>query len=127
MKILKSIFAVIIGFFIVVILSTLTDLLVETLGIFPSAANPQAYATWMYVFALVYRLVFTVIAGYATAMIAPDRPMLHVYILAGIGFVMGTLGAVVNWNLAGDAIWYPVTLAILSPFAIWFGGYWKTK
>ncbi len=127
MKILKSIGAVVAGFVIVVILSTATDFLVESVGIFPPATQPQDYVTWMYALALAYRLAITVLAGYVTAKLSPDRPMLHVYILAGIGFVMGSLGAIVNWDLAGDAIWYPVMLAILSPFAVWLGGYIKTK
>lgn len=127
MKIVKSIGSVVAGFLVVVILSTIMDRIMEGTGLFPSVANPGAYTSWMYVIALIYRTVFTVLAGYVAALIAPENKMLHVWILAIIGFLSGTLGAILNWGLAQGFEWYPISLAVLAIPSVVYGGYLKTK
>ena len=53
---LKSIWAVFAGLLTVVILSTATDAVLETLGVFPPP-DQALFVTWMLVFALIYRCV----------------------------------------------------------------------
>jgi len=118
-KILKSIGAVLGGFVTVFILSVLTDVILEKLGIFPPQTQPEKYTSLMLLFALIYRGAYTVIGGYITAKLAPSKPMKHAIILATIGTIVAILGTIANWNLGNH--WYPVALVIISPFCILLG------
>jgi hypothetical protein len=123
MTALKSIGAVLAGFILVLILSVLTDFLLEVAGIFPPATAPGSYLPWMLAVALVYRSLYAVAGGYVTAALAPGRPMYHVIILGIIGLVFATLGAIANWNIAVvSGTWYPIALIILTLPCVWIGG-----
>src|SRR5262245_59926766 len=89
-NILKSIWAVVAGFFSVAVLSIVTDMISEMTGVFPPQTQPQAYTSLMLFSALVYRSVYTVIGGYIVAKLSPSKPMKHAIILA----VIGTLAAI---------------------------------
>ena len=121
---LKSIGAVVAGFVTVVILSLLTDTILEQLGVFPPIGT-GLFVTWMLVLAFVYRSIYAVVGGYVTASLAPDRPMRHVTILGVIGIIGGTLGVIAGWDLS--AHWYPIALAVTAFPLTWWGGKLKTK
>lgn len=70
MGVLKSIGAVLVGFFTVVVLSIGTDRILESAGIFPPPMG-GLFVTWMLTLALLYRTIYTVLAGYITAKLAP--------------------------------------------------------
>ena len=124
MNTLKSIWAVFAGILVNVILSTATDFVLEKLGIFPPPSG-GLFITWMLALALAYRMVYTVLGGYVTAWAAPQNPMKHVWILGGIGIVLGSIGVVVGWNLSQH--WYPIALVITAIPCTWLGGKWKTR
>jgi hypothetical protein len=127
MNTLKSIGAVVAGFITVAILSVGTDFVLETLKIFPPSSEPQSYTSGMLMVALIYRCVYTLAGGYLTAVLAPSRPMRHVIILGIIGLVVGTLGTAANWDKAvASGTWYAISVVILSPLCVWFGGRMKT-
>ncbi len=115
-KVLKSVGAVLAGFVTVFVLSTVTDLVLEKLGVNLSQNL---------LLALIYRTVYTVFGGYVTAVLAPNRPMRHVIILGIMGLAAGTLGAIAGWNLS--AHWYPIALAVLAFPSVWLGGKLKVK
>ena len=119
MKTMKRIGAVLAGFLTVVILSTATDFLLESLGIFPPIGQ-GLFITWMLILAFIYRSVYTVLGGYITAKLAPDRPMRHAIILGIVGIVAGSIGVVAGWNMS--AHWYPIALVIGALPCTWFGG-----
>lgn len=110
-NIFKNIAAVIIGFVSVAALSIVTDAVLEK---FVTSIN--------LVFALFYRSIFTIIGGYITARLSSTNPMRQVYIVATIGFLAGTLGAIANWDKAVGNEWYPVLLAISGPLFVYLGG-----
>lgn len=116
----KSIGAILLGFVTVVILSTVTDALLQTLGIFPSVRSGISYSTWMLIIALLYRSVYTVIGGYVTARFAPINKMGHVKILGILGIIGGTIGVISGWNLSSH--WYPILLAVTAYPLTWIGG-----
>ena len=126
-KTIQSIGAVIAGFLTVVVLSTLTDTILEKTGIFPSAQMQMQYGPerWLLVVALLYRTVFTVLGGFVTAKLAPAKPMRHVKILAILGTIGGLLGVVAGWNLSEH--WYPIALALFAFPSVWLGGKLQTK
>ena len=117
---LKSIGAVLAGFITVFVLSVGTDFILEKLGFFPPANEPEAYTGWMLMLALVYRSIYSVAGFYLAAKLAPGAPMRHAIILGIIGTVFATLGAMANWDRSAN--WYPVLLVLVTlPFA-WLGG-----
>lgn len=124
MSTLKSIWAVFAGILVNVILSTVTDFILESLGIFPPITE-GLFITWMLTVALAYRMVYTVLGGYVTAWIAPQNPMKHVWILGFIGIVLGSIGVVVGWDLSQH--WYPIALVATAIPCTWLGGKLKTK
>ncbi len=125
MSSLKSIWAVVAGFLTVVILSSVTDVVMEKTGVFPGAMNPELYVTWMWLLALVYRTIYTILGGYLTAYLAPQNAWKHVWVLAGLGQLGGLLGVYIGWDLAAN--WYCISLAILAIPSVWLGGWLRTR
>ena len=126
MNILKGIGAILAGMVFIIVTHTVTDLVLEKLGIFPPPAQ-GLHTTWMVVTATIYRSVFTVAGGYLTAALAPNRPMLYAVILGVIGIAAGTAGAIVTIPLNLGPIWYPIALIVLALPCTWLGGKLKTK
>lgn len=116
---LKSIWAVLAGILINVVLSMCTDMIMEATGVFPPPSG-GLFVTWMLALALAYRLVYTYLGGLVTARLAPNRPMRHVIILGCIGIVGGIAGIYVGWDLSQH--WYPIAIAITAFPVTWMGG-----
>jgi hypothetical protein len=69
--------------------------------------------------------LFTVAGGFVTARLAPDRPMRHAWILAGIGLAAGLAGVAFYFIVGGAQLgpaWYPVSIAVEAIPCVWFGG-----
>jgi hypothetical protein len=121
MSSLKSVWSVVAGFLVVVVLSMATDFILESFGFFPPQSNPGAYTAGLLFIAFLYRCVYTIAGGYVTARIAPNRPMRHAIILGCVGVVAGTIGVVVSWNLTPHH-WYPIALVVTALPCTWLGG-----
>lgn len=117
----RSVAAVFLGFITVFVLSLGTDQVLHMLNVYPPWGQPM-YDTGLYLLALAYRSVYTVIGGYVTAKLAPHSPMRHVWILAGIGTVVAIAGAVATIPMKLGPAWYPIVLAIISVPCVWLGG-----
>jgi hypothetical protein len=122
---IKSILAVFAGFVVVAVLSTATDYVLEAIGIFPQINTGYALEWWMLGIALIYRCAYTVLGGYITAALAPQKPMKHVKILAIIGTIAGFLGIFAGWNLSEH--WYPIAIAVTAYPLVWYGGTLRSK
>ena len=77
----------------------------------------------LYLLALSYRVLYTILGGYLTARLAQRSPMRHVTVLAVIGLIAGTVGAIVAIT-RGDLgpNWYPIAIAATAYPCTWFGG-----
>lgn len=117
----RSVWAVFLGFLAVVVLSLGTDQLMHVLNIYPPWDQPMN-EPGDNLLALTYRCVYGVIGSYITAKFAPHSPMRHVWIGAGIGFVLSLLGVVAAMNMNLGPIWYPIALAITALPCAWLGG-----
>jgi hypothetical protein len=118
----RSTAAVFVGFISVVVLSLATDQVLHVLDVYPPWGEPM-WNPWLNLLALSYRTVYAIIAGYMTATLAPHAPMRHVRIVAAIGFVAASAGAIVAISLADlGPNWYPIVLALTSYHAVWIGG-----
>ena len=125
MNLLKSIGAVLAGIIFIVVTHTVTDLVLEKLGIF-TPPEQGFHITWMVVTATIYRSIYTVGGGYLTAALAPSRPMLHAVILGLFGIVASTAGAIVMIPLHLGPNWYPIALIVLALPCTWLGGKLRT-
>lgn len=117
----RSIIAVVAGFLTVVVLSLGTDQLLHVLKVYPPWGQPM-HEAGLNALALSYRLVYTVLGYYLTARLAPYAPMRHVWILAGIGLVMGTFGAIATIPMHLGPAWYPIAIAATALPCAWLAG-----
>jgi len=118
----RRVVAVIAGFVAVAGLSLATDELFHVLAIYPPWGQPM-YGTGLYLLALSYRIVDTILGGFVTARLAPRAPMRHVMVLGLIGLAAGTAGAIVAIT-RGDLgpNWYPIAIAVTAYPCTWLGG-----
>jgi hypothetical protein len=117
----RSIAAVFLGFLVVFVLSLGTDQVLHVLNVYPPWGQPM-FDTGLYVLALTYRSVYTVIGGYVTAKLAPHSPMRHVWTLGIIGFFVAIAGAIATIPMKLGPTWYPIVLALIGLPCVWLGG-----
>ena len=118
----RSILAVAVGFFSVAVLSLVTDQILHVLNVYPPWGEPM-WDTSDNVLALSYRVIYTVFGGYITASLAPHSPMRHVWVLAILGLLMSTMGAIAAITMADlGPTWYPMALALTAVPCVWLGG-----
>ena len=120
---LRSVGAVVGGFATTVILSTAADAAMVAAGVFPPAGG-KPMSEGMFLLAAAYRLAFTVVGGYVAARLAPDRPMRHAMVLAGIGVLAGLGGLVAFYRIGGPAMgpaWYAIQIPLTAIPGVWAG------
>ena len=116
---LKSIGAVVAGLLIIGVGSTLTDMALQALGIFPPF-DSHAFATQLLLIATTQRAAWAILASFVTAKLAPSAPMTHALVFGGIGVAINIAGAIAMWS--AGAHWYPFTLAAICLPSGWLGG-----
>jgi hypothetical protein len=116
----KSIRAVVAGVLVIIVVTTLVDILLHATGVFPPMNQPIDDA--LALLATSYRIVISVGGAWLTARLAPDRPMKHAMALGYVGVVLGLVGVVATWNLGLGPRWYPIALAVLAIPQCWAGG-----
>jgi len=122
----KSIWAVVAGLLAIIIVTTVVDIVLHVVQVFPPVNQPINDAQSL--LATVYRVVISVAGAYLTANLAPDRPMRHAMILGCIGVILGLVGAVATWNLGLGPRWYPIALVVLAIPQCWAGArIWQMK
>ena len=118
-NIFKSILACVAGVVSGVVLTLLTDLILEKTGVFPPQTD-GLFIWWMLLIALIYRGIYLAFAGYVTAKLSPDNPKKHVMIIGIIAVVVTILGSVANWQSSNE--WYPIALIIITYPCTMIGG-----
>ena len=120
---LASVGAVVAGFIVTALASTAADAVMHAADIFPS--TPRLMSDPLFALAAAYRALFTVAGGYVTARLAPDQPMRHAWILAGIGLFAGLAGVVAYYTIGGAELgpaWYAISIPVEAIPCIWLGG-----
>lgn len=119
--------AVTAGFLVTAVASTAADAVMHAAGIFPRSVETMSDS--LFALASVYRALFTVAGGYTTAYLAPDRPMRHAWVLAGIGLVAGLAGMIAYFAI-GEAklgpAWYAISIPAEAIPCVWLGGWLAT-
>ena len=116
----KSIWAVFAGLLVIIVVTTLVDIVLHATGVFPPMGQPIGDA--LALLATSYRIVISVGGAWLTARLAPDKPMRHAMILGCVGVALGIAGAVTTWNLGLGPRWYPIALVVLAIPQCWAGG-----
>jgi len=116
----KSIRAVVAGVLVIIVVTTVVDIVLHATGVFP--AMDQPINDVLALLATSYRVVISVGGGWLAARLAPDRPMKHAIILGSVGAVLGFVGVVATWNLGLGPRWYPISVAVLAIPQCWVGG-----
>ncbi len=117
----RSIWAVVAGVLFIIVITTLVDLLLHIVHVYPPMDQPLTDR--LAVLASSYRLVISIAGAYLTSRLAPDRPMRHALILGYVGVVLGLIGALATWNLGLGPHWYPVSLVVVAVPQCWLGGW----
>lgn len=110
----RTIWAVVAGILLNVILTTAIDHVFHATGVYPPYGEPM-WDTGLLLLALSYRLVLSFAGMYLTAVLAPYRVVRLLWITAGIGTVLGVLGLVATLSAKFSPLWYPVAI-MLSAF-----------
>ncbi len=118
----RSTGAVLAGFATTVVLSTVADAVMHGAGVFPPFG--QVMSDGLFALAAGYRIVFTVAGAYVAARLAPDRPMRHAWVLAGIGLLAGVAGVVAYYKIGGPEMgpaWYAIQIPLTAVPCVWLG------
>ncbi|AKV02628.1 hypothetical protein AKJ09_09291 [Labilithrix luteola] len=115
---LRSVGAVLAGLFAGAALSLATDEILHLLQVYPPWGEPMT-APGLNLLALAYRCVFDAAGLYLVARLAPRTPIRHLWIAAGIGFVVAMLGVLASLNANLGPVWYPVVLALSTFPCAW--------
>jgi uncharacterized membrane protein len=117
---LKSLWAVIAGVLVVIVVTTLIDVALHAADVFPPMDQPINDGQSL--LATLYRVVVGIAGAWVTARLAPDKPMKHALILGLVGTILALVGVVATWNLGLGPRWYPIALVVLAVPQSWAGG-----
>jgi hypothetical protein len=117
----KSFLAVFVGVIFIIVVTTLVDMALHAVNVFPPMDQPLTDS--LAGLATAYRIVISIAGAYLTARLAPQNPMKHALILGVVGTVLGAIGVVTTWNLGLGPHWYPIALAVLAVPQCWVGGW----
>jgi hypothetical protein len=116
---LRGVGAIAAGIAIAIMLSIVSDMAMQAIGLLPGNGAPSDHALLI---ATAYRTLYGVLAGYVTARLAPHHPIWHALIGGAIGLIVCVIGAVATWNGGFGPHWYPLALVILAMPQAWLGG-----
>ena len=116
----RSVWAILAGVLVAVVVTTLIDIALHALGVFPPLEQPLTDR--LAVVASSYRIIIGIACAWLTARLAPRDPMRHAIVLGALGAAVALIGAVATWNLGLGPRWYPVSLVVLALPQSWAGG-----
>src|SRR5262249_1370151 len=88
----KSIWAVVAGVLVIIIGSTLVDVVLHALHIFPPWNQP--IDDKLAALATSYRVIISIAGAWLTARLAPQNPMRHAMALGYVGTALGLIGVI---------------------------------
>ena len=112
----RSVAALLAGFVVGIVLSLGTDVALHKAGLAPPLS--EVWSNQLLLLATAYRTVYSIVASYVVARLAPNRPMGHALVGGAIGFFVGILGAAVPILLFRSQMSMPVTSSMAMVFAL---------
>ena len=115
-----TIWAVVAGVLVIIVGTTLVDIVLHVAGVFPPMNQPISDS--LALLATSYRVPISIGGAWLTARLAPERPLHHAMILGYVGVVLGLVGLLATWNRGLGPHWYPIALVLLAIPQCWAGG-----
>ena len=115
----KSVWAVVAGALFGIVVTTVVDVILHVVHIYPPLGEPMNGS--LAILATAYRIPIGVAGAYLTASLAPSKPMKHAMILGVIGGLAALIGAIVTWNKDLGPRWYAIGLVVLALPQCWLG------
>ncbi|TGK01830.1 hypothetical protein EHQ53_15270 [Leptospira langatensis] len=115
---LKSVGALLAGFFFIIVLSIGTDMILHFTNVYPPFGIIMSDP--LFILAASYRLAYGILGSYIAARLAPSRPMFHAMILGSVGLVISIAGAIMMGD-KGPA-WYSILIILIALPSAWAGG-----
>ena len=80
--------------------------------------------TSLWLLAIGYRTIDSILGCYLTATLAPDRPLAHALVLGMIGVVLSSMGVIATLNKGPEfgPRWYPIALVFIALPCALIGG-----
>lgn len=120
----RTLLAVLGGWLVIQFFVLVTDELL--MRVFPGQyGNGLPSPAWLMGLRLASSVVFTVLGGWLTALLAPERPWRHALYLIVLGETMGVLLAGMSLGLV--PLWYIGGLLLLYPLAVLAGAWLKLR
>lgn len=118
---MKSFLAVLAGLVLILVVTTLIDVVMFFLPVFPP---PQHMTSVHWLIAVGYRVFIGISGCWLAARLAPSRPMVHALVLGTIGMALGIAGAVIMWDRGANAgpHWYAIAVVAIALPCAWIGG-----
>src|SRR5215470_6848585 len=116
---LRSVWSVAAGALIIIVVTTIVDVMLHVVGFYPPLGQPINHAQSLV--GTSYRIVIGIVGAWVTACLAPARPMKHALILGYIGTTLGIVGVIATWNQALGPRWYPIAHVVLAIPEVWVG------
>ncbi len=117
----KTVVAIVLGFVSIVALSIGADMIMRSLGVFPTSGSMML--TRQFLVAFSYRVLISIFGCYLAARLAPNRPMFHAMCLGVIGVVFSALGVAGSYARPDlGPHWYPIALLLVTLPCAWVGG-----
>jgi hypothetical protein len=84
----------------------------------------QPMAGPLFLLALDYRTVDSILGCYVVARLTPDRPLTYALALGAVGVILSSVGAIALWNAGTEygPSWYPLSLIAIALPCAWIGG-----
>jgi hypothetical protein len=92
----RSVWAVVAGLIVIVVLSMGMDAIMHVTGVFPPYG--QAMSDGLFAWATIYRVISSIIGCYIAARLAPNRPITHALYLGVLGVLISAVATVATWN-----------------------------
>lgn len=121
-RILRRVGAVLAGLVLIIVLDLGIDVIMHATGVYPPWFQPMRTSLWL--LAIAYRTVDSILGCYLTATLAPDRPRAHALVLGIIGVALSSMGAMATMDKGPQfgPKWYPITLVIIALPCAFIGG-----
>ena len=108
----RSFWALVAGVAFIIVVTTLVDIVLHMVGVYPPMGQPMNDA--LALLATAYRIPISIAGAWLTARLAPEKPMKHALMLGVVGTALGLVGVVTTWNAELGPRWYAIALAVLA-------------